>query len=91
MRDFKNIDEVVDFVNENNYWYNGNRFESFDELSKSANEHFDVCDVETHLVKNEKYFDLDSQNTLTVSFYESYVDSGVGAEDYFYGYIISGN
>lgn len=45
---------------------------------------------EAHIekVKVEKYFVDEVNTTVTVEFYEAYVDSGVNKEDYFHAFII---
>ena len=45
---------------------------------------------EAHLekVKVEKYFVDEVNTTVTVEFYEAYVDSGVSNEDYFHAFLI---
>lgn len=47
-----------------------------------------VGEARTEKVKVEKYFVDEVNTTVTVEFYEAYVDSGVSNEDYFHAFLI---
>jgi len=47
-----------------------------------------VGEVRIEKVKVEKYFVDEVNTTVTVDFYEAYVDSGVSNEDYFHAFLI---
>lgn len=94
MKTLATIQDVVELVNANNYYYKDNEFNDYFELKEAAEEHFKSFDLpsgEVHLdkVKTEKYFVEEVNTTVTVEFYEAYIDSGVSKEDYFYGFIIN--
>ena len=99
MKTLNTIQDVIELVNANNYYYKNNEFsdpfyliESAEEYFKSfANEdsNFNAEGVFVDKVKTEKYFVEEVNATVTVDFYEAYVDSGANAEDYFYGFIIN--
>ena len=92
MKTLNTIQDLKDLVNNNNYYYNGNEFKDYFELKESAEEHFKSFNEEgvfVDKVKTEKYFVDEVNATVTVDFYEAYVDSGANAEDYFYGFTIN--
>lgn len=107
MKNIANEIELVSQINSNNYYFNGNNFENYSSLKNAAENFFKSIledydgDVEEYYqrfgglhiekVRVEKFFNEEGNTTLTVDFYEGYIDSGVPAEDYFYGYIISEN
>lgn len=108
MKDFNTLEELVEFIGDENYYYNGNDFNTLEELKENANKYFNsvtedyedrddyysqfgVKVGECHIkpVKTEKYYIQENNTTATVHFYEGYIDSGVPAEDYFYGFYIT--
>lgn len=60
------------------------------ENQKEYYKHFglELGEVRTERVKIEQYYVEDINCTVTVEFYEAYVDSGVSNEDYFHGYFL---
>lgn len=110
MKDVKNTTELIDLINSENYYYNGNDYENYNDLEEAANNFFneiteDSDDKEKYYsdfglkvgecfvreVKSETYYNEESNCTNTVKYYEAYIDSGVDAESYFYGYTIDEN
>lgn len=108
MKNFNTVEELVKFIGNENYYYNGNNFETYSELEENANEYFNsitedyedredyysefglkVGECHTKAVKPKKYYIEENNTTATVNFYEGYIDSGVPAEDYFYGFYIT--
>ncbi len=95
MKNLSTIEEVRELVKANNYYFKGNEFDGYFEMKAAAEEHFktvteDSDDQEAHIekVKVEKYFVGEVNTTVTVEFYEAYVDSGVSNEDYFHAFLI---
>ena len=99
MKTLNTIQDVIELVNANNYYYRDNEFKDLLYLMESAEEYFksfanedsnfNAEEVIIDKVKTEKYFVDEVNATVTVDFYEAYTDSGVSAEDYFYGFIIN--
>ena len=99
MKTLNTIQDLRGLVNNNNYYYKDNEFSDPFYLIESADEYFKsfVSGDSNHRmegffidkVKTEKYFVDEVNATVTVDFYEAYVDSGANAEDYFYGFIIN--
>lgn len=93
MKTVTTIEQVREAVNANNYYFKGNEFDGYFELKAAAEEHFktlglNVDEVEVDKVKIEIYFVDEVNTTVTVEFYEAYVDSGVSNEDYFHAFLI---
>lgn len=106
MKNIANESELISQIEANNYYYKGNNFENYSSLENAAMEYFksitaDYDDVDGYYkkfggvhvekVRNEMYYNEGGNTTLTVHFYEAYIDSGVPAEDYFYGFFITEN
>jgi hypothetical protein len=106
MKNITNKNELISQIEANNYYYRDNNFDDYATLEKSTNEFFksitaDYDDVDEYYVKFggvsiervgvEKFYNEEGNTTFTVNFYEGWIDSGVPAEDYFYGYIILEN
>jgi len=92
MKTLNTIQDLKDLVNNNNFYYKNNEFSDPFYLIESAEEHFKSFNEDGFFidkVKTEKYFVEEVNATVTVDFYEAYVDSGANAEDYFYGFIIN--
>ena len=99
MKTLNTIQDISVLVNNNNYYYRDNEFSHPFYLLKSAEEHFkSFANGDSNYsteglfidkVKTEKYFIEEVNATVTVDFYEAYVDSGANAEDYFYGFTIN--
>lgn len=99
MKTLPTIQDLRGLVNNNNFYYKNNEFSDPSYLIASAEEHFKIFAngdsdpiterVFIDKVKSERYFVEEVNATVTVDFYEAYVDSGANAEDYFYGFIIN--
>lgn len=107
MENLEKIKDVMDLVNSNNYYYDGNHFNNYFEMKESVESHFkeiteDSDDQEEYYkmvglnvgeayiekVKVERYFVDEVNTTVTVEFFESYIDSGVPKENYYHAYLI---
>ena len=99
MKTLNTIQDLKDLVNNNNYYYKNNEFSDPFYLIESADEYFkSFANGDSNYstegffidkVKTEKYLIEEVNATVTVDFYEAYIDSGVNAEDYFYGFTIN--
>jgi hypothetical protein len=70
-----------------------NHFSSITENFDNKAEYYEtfglqIGECHTMLVKSEKIYISDQNITIAVHYFESYIDSGVPCEDYFYGYYI---
>lgn len=87
-----------------NHYYRDGFYESYSDLENGAKSFFEdvTSDYENkeayynsfggvHIrrVKSESYFNEETNLVETVEFYEGYIDSGVSADSYFYGFIIT--
>lgn len=106
MKNIANESKLISQIEANNYYYRGNSFENYSALENAANEYFksvtaDYDDVDGYYekfvgvsiekVRVENFYNEEGNTTLTVHFYEGWIDSGVPAEGYFYGYFIAEN
>lgn len=89
MRTVNTVAELVEWFESNNYYYRGQQFESRTEFDNVAEEHFDSEDTTTYISKSQKFYINELEDVVELVEFEAHAgDSGVPAEDYFYGYVI---
>ncbi len=54
MKNFNTLEELVEFIGNENYYYNGNNFETYSELEEDANKYFN--DTTEDYEDREKYY-----------------------------------
>ena len=91
MKTFKNIQELTEWFEAENYYYRGQQFDNYNEAQKEAENRFDDAEnISLDMVKMSKYYIEDLDDVVILSQYEAHAgDSGVPADDYFYAYIIN--
>lgn len=89
MKTFKNVNDLVEWFELENYYYRGQQFDNHYTAQKEAENRFDDETVSLDMVKMSKYYIEDLDDVVMLSQYEAHAgDSGVPAEDYFYAYVV---
>lgn len=95
MESVKNVEQVVKWFEFNNYYYQGQQFDNVNQIEEAARSHFEDCGYNTEFLKVDKvevhkFYNEETNCIITLSAYEAHAgDSGVGPEDYFYGYVVT--
>lgn len=95
MKTFENTELIVEFVEYNNYYFKGNRFESFSELNNAACNHFnDVTEDYENREEYYKQFGVDLNDCrvekVRVEKYFNEECNDVTTVEFYEGYIDSG-